>query len=551
MNPVVRREFFGILRSQKAFAILMALTAVFALAVLIRWPSEGTVDLSGTQSLDVFRILGYGLLAGIVFLVPAFPATSIVNEKNDGTLELLLNSPLTAAAIYFGKISGVLLFAALVLMSSLPAAAACYAMGGINLVSQFGLLYLVLTLLVLQYATLGMLISSFVNSADAGVRVTYAIVLGLFFFSIVPALLLQGSSMGIVTTLANWIRNLSPLPAVVEIMGQGDLNSAGIRSLPNTVGFVIITVLSSVVFAVITLSRLNYRIFDQSRAQGDITDDQGTKTRLVRRLMYIVDPQRRKAGIPWYMNPVMVKEFRSRKFGRSQWLLRLVSVCAVISIVLTFLSTTSVTAWGVDSVGSLLVLMQVVLVVLMAPSLASGLISSERDSGGWELLRATPLSAFKIVRGKVLSVIWTLAFVLLATLPGYVVMVYIRPDTAMQVRLVLICLGWTTLFALAISAAVGSLFRSTAVSTTITYVVVIGVFLFPILIWLGRDAPFGHQTVQNALLLTPVGAALSVTGAPGFSSYDLVPLSWWIAGIVSFLLFLVLSIQTWRLSRAV
>ena len=42
--------------------------------------------------------------------------------------------------------------------------------------------------------------------------------------------------------------------------------------------------------------------------------------------------------------------------------------------------------------------------------------------------------------------------------------------------------------ALAVSAAVGSLFRSTAISTTVTYVVVIGLFLAPILVWLGREA---------------------------------------------------------------
>ena len=107
-NPVVQREFFGILRSPKAFATLLALTVAFSVAVLMRWPTDATVDLSGTQSMQVFRVFGYGLLAGVVFLVPAFPATSIVNEKNSGTLALLLNSPLSSVSIYFGKLAGVL-----------------------------------------------------------------------------------------------------------------------------------------------------------------------------------------------------------------------------------------------------------------------------------------------------------------------------------------------------------------------------------------------------------------------------------------------------------
>ncbi len=40
----------------------------------------------------------------------------------------------------------------------------------------------------------------------------------------------------------------------------------------------------------------------------------------MRRMAYLVDPSRRKAGIPWWLNPVMVKEFRTRKFGRLHWL---------------------------------------------------------------------------------------------------------------------------------------------------------------------------------------------------------------------------------------
>ena len=51
----------------------------------------------------------------------------------------------------------------------------------------------------------------------------------------------------------------------------------------------------------------------------------------------------------------------------------------------------------------------------------SGLISSERESGGWEILQMTPLSVGVIIRGKLMSVVSTLALILCATLPGYLV----------------------------------------------------------------------------------------------------------------------------------
>ncbi len=216
MNPVIQREFYGIMRSRKAIAMLMLLTVAFAVAVLMRWPTDATVDLSGQQSMEVFRVFGYGLLAGVVFLVPAFPATSIVNEKTDGTLALLINSPLSAFAIYSGKVSGVLLFSLLVLLCSLPASAACFAMGGIDLSGDLGLLYLILLVLVLQYATLGMLISSFVQSADAGVRITYTVVLGLFFVTLVPAALIRGS----MTLWSN--RDVGNVAAQLIAVARGD-----------------------------------------------------------------------------------------------------------------------------------------------------------------------------------------------------------------------------------------------------------------------------------------------------------------------------------------
>lgn len=198
-----------------------------------------------------------------------------------------------------------------------------------------------------------------------------------------------------------------------------------------------------------------------------------------------------------------------------------------------------------------MVLLQVLLVVLITPSLAAGLISAERESGGWDLLRMTPLSTFKILRGKLLSVVWTLLLVLAATLPGYLVMYYIKPVMWLQITQVLICLLLTALLTLTISAVVSSLFRRTATATTSCYIVLLALFLGPMLVWLAREAPFGHDTVQASLLLTPMGAALSVMETPGFTHYELLPAAWWIATFSSFGMLLLLGLQVWRLNRPV
>jgi hypothetical protein len=187
--------------------------------------------------------------------------------------------------------------------------------------------------------------------------------------------------------------------------------------------------------------------------------------------------------------------------------------------------------------------------VLITPSLAAGLISTERETGGWVMLQMTPMSVFRIVRGKLLSVVLTLMLVLCATLPGYVVMVYIEPGLKLQVERVVICMIATAAFAMFLSAAVGSLFQKTAAATAAAYAALLAVCAAPLLVWLGRDAPFGHETVERALLINPIATAMSVIRLPGFRDYRLLPGNWWFLAIASVVSLVVLVAQTHRISR--
>src|SRR6266446_4816251 len=116
MNPIIRRDLLEVLRTRTAVVLQIGLALSCALLVLVRWPTGDVADLSGARSLQVLRVFGYGLLVGILLLVPAFPATSLVREKIKGTLALLLNSPLPPLSIYLGKLGGVLGFTAILLV---------------------------------------------------------------------------------------------------------------------------------------------------------------------------------------------------------------------------------------------------------------------------------------------------------------------------------------------------------------------------------------------------------------------------------------------------
>jgi ABC-type transport system involved in multi-copper enzyme maturation permease subunit len=549
MNPIIRRELLEVLRTRKAVALQLSLALVCALLVLSRWPTGGTVDLSGVRSLQVLRVFGYGLLAGILLLAPAFPATSLVREKIKGTLALLLNSPMTPWSIYLGKLCGVLGFTLLLLVMTMPAAAACYGLGGAGSESGIVTLYVVLAVAAVQLSTLGLLVSCHARSSDGALRVTYALVLVVSVLALGPHELLRGRSDP-PAVVASWLRCFSPIPAVMEVLGQGDVGAHGMSAGPDVVGrYVLLASLASLVCALATIGRLNHKLFDRARPAGVMTQDRSTGGQALRRLFFLVDPQRRSGSMSLWVNPVMVKEFRSRRFGRSHWTLRLIALCAILSLGLSYIAAAGILGWKIEIIGGALVLLQIALLILFAPSLAAGLISTERETGTWRLLRMTPLSPGVILRGKLMSVAWPLLLLLCATLPGYVAMMMTQPALFHQVQRVVVCLVLTAVFAVLVSATVSTLFRSTATATTASYLALLAVCVGPLLVWLGREAPFGHATVQAILLVDPVAAALQASEMPGFTHYELLPANWWIIGSACLSLLVFLGLRTWQLYR--
>jgi ABC-type transport system involved in multi-copper enzyme maturation permease subunit len=550
MNAILRRELITLLRTRRAVAVQLGLALVFALLIGLRWPTEAQVGLSGAAARQVLDVFGYGLLTSIILLVPAFPATTLVREKVQGTLVLLLTSPLKAWSITFGKLLGILGLVMILLAMTMPAAAACYALGGTSLTREIVPLYLVLFLAAVQLATLALLVSSYANSSDAALRITYGLVVVLTVAVLGPYAILQGSE-GEMMLLASWVRCLSPIPAVMEILGHGDVGLQGFTSgFSATARYILLAALSSLGCTVITLRRLNHRLLDRSHASGVITEERSAKERTWRRLLFLVDPQRRSGAIGRWTNPVMVKEFRCRRFGRSHWMLRLMALCAILSLALSCVAVLGVRDWGVQTIGSIMVFLQMALLILLTPSLASGLISSERETGGWQLLQLTPLSAGAILRGKLLSVAWPLFLVLAATLPGYLVLIALEPALTPLVLCVLVCLGMTAVFAVLLGAAVSSLFRHTAVATTVAYLTLLAVCAGPLLFWLGRNAPFGHRTVEAVLTIDPLAAALNASNNSAFTRYNLLPANWWCLAGTCLVLMTFLYFRTRQLTQA-
>ena len=549
INPVFSRDLSSVLKLRRVWLLQCGLAVLFSLLIWLRWPTDARIAESGGRSQEVLRLFAYGLLAAMVLLLPVFPATSFVRERLRGTLALLLNTPLLPLRIYLGKFAAAMALSGLLLLLALPASAACYAMGGVSLTGDLLPVFGILALTAVQTTAVALLVSTYAGSTDAAVRWTYGIVLMLSIVTLAPHYFFVGTG-GWRGIAIEWLRCFSPLAALMAQLGSAEIGGQGVVTTINIPArFVILSLATALVCAAWTVSRLNHAIFDRSRAAGMVSDELSIGLRILRRLVFLVDPHRRSRPIGRFTNPVMVKEFRCRKFGRLHWLLRLVALCIVLSLALTILTTTRTVTWDVPTIGAIMVVLQVALLVLIAPSLAAGIMSGERESGGWPLLQMTPVSVWRIAWGKLLSVLLTLALVLCATLPGYLVMVYIEPGQWSQIQRVVICLVGTALFTMLLAAAVGSLFAQTAPATATAYAVILAICIGPLLVWWFRDAPFGHRVVEMALTMNPIATALSVIRLEGFRDYQLLPGHWWFQGITSLVSLAVLIVQVHRLSR--
>lgn len=551
MIAVSARELVAMLRSWRAVLVQVLFLVAPGLLVLLRWPDDGHADVDGAAAGQVLRVFGYGLLVGLTLVSPAFAATSMVRERIRGTLALLLNTPMHPGEILVGKLAGSLGLTLLLLVLTIPGAAACYAMGGTDLWGQLGRLYLVLALLAIEYTCLGLFISSRARSLDGALRMTYAGVLGLSLVTLVPhRLVLAASWAGPgLTSAVEWLRSLSPIPAVVTILGDAGI---GASAAGTTWRFCIVTAIISAAFLLLTLGALCSRPLDKARSAGRITDDRARAVRAWRRVMYLwfFDPQRRSGLIGPWQNPVMVKEQRCRRFGRSGWMIRLIGVYLILSLVLVFGAIGMSRSEGVSAVLGVIAVMQASLVLLLAPSFASGLIAGETESRGWLLLQSTPLSTFTIISGKLLSALVPLGLALVATIPALGVMVLFDPSLLRLAAIVFATMAALAIVAVLLSSAVGSCFRSTAPATAAAYALLAVLCGGTLMFWLGRDAPFGRRLVESVLTWNPLAATLSAVGTPGFSEYKLIPGNWYVMGALGALSIVLLVLRVARLKRA-
>ncbi len=453
-NPVLQRELLVNLRMGRAFVLLFGYNALLALVVLIAWPEEQVMDLTGkpekSQRLVDMFFLGQFVLASM--MAPSFAATTITGEKERKTYEMLLASPLRPGAIVLGKLLASLCHLAMLILSSLPIVMLCLPLGGVSPYEVLAV-YLAMVLSVITFGMISVACSSYFTRSAASLVVSYLIILPLALLG--PLLWRAFGQMGEFRLFAT----LTFMPAGCLMICAVLLVSTARRLLhPPDVG-----------------------------SEGNEVVDEETEIKeavglVIQRDQFpdrLFAPPKRTDLLEDGANPVYDKELRSELFSQGTLMLRIViqvSMFLAIPLMAYFLYLKpEYSPWYISYV--------ILFNMLVGPVFSAGSVTSERERETLDLLLVTLVTPWQILWGKMISglrvstiltsfLLWPL---LLACLMVSIFWSHIPTVLGYLLVLALVC---PTTAGIALFCSV--IFRRTSVAMMTAYLVVVLLFSAPL-----------------------------------------------------------------------
>jgi ABC-type transport system involved in multi-copper enzyme maturation permease subunit len=417
--PLLQRELIGLLRTRKAFWLLLSVVALSSLLPLLAWPKREASMFLGFQSLFVFQIFFPAQLTLALLVIPAFTAGAISGERERETYEVLYSTLISPFSIVVSKTLASTGYALLLIIAAAPSVCVLFLLGGMSFSTILRCYAMIFAAAVTaglicmkesmrsrrtaHAAVRGVLWVAFWNGGlQVILSLAIAIAVELFRIPINPGNLWGGGLM-----LA-----LSPFSGIAcEIFGQVGPGPGG--SLGE------IWLMDVFYLAVVSACQLVYLLRKVRTPEPALS--RRAERRLLHRLGRTRSAPRRalvakaliglgERGVAPLANPVFLKEVRSEFFSRP-WYRRLMFFGALALFSgIAYLNRSSGEGCQAASTYSL------VLILLVCPAIAAGAIPREIEQGNLDFLRGTLLSLGEILWGKFLASLYGSAGLMAATL---------------------------------------------------------------------------------------------------------------------------------------
>lgn len=416
LGPVFAREMMIAARRGRTFSNRVSVAGLMLLFILglsfwLTWwlpqPASTSATVSVARIAFGMLVLVHGLLT--LSLIPEMVGRSLAEEKERGTLGLLLASQLTSAEIVLGKLaSGLIQFSAYV-ASGLPVAVVLPFLGGLDP-----------TLVLLAYGgiastaffmgCLSILTAISARSPRAAISSAFMLTTG---WLVVPFLVaLSGSRfLGLayawIAPANSWLLASGPLGVMLAAMGI-----LGRTNLSEAVAWMVGLELAAG-GVLLAWSVLRLRAAVRAGESGGARPLAPWRRRLWRRPACGLDP------ILWKEKYVSTLQ----PFPRLANTLAAVALAVILAVVLYYVSRPAFlelrehgygfSAYDVErrSLNQILRALTVGFTLcfsLLAAGMATESITDERNRGTWTGLLATPLLGAEILRGKRWGVVWRL-----------------------------------------------------------------------------------------------------------------------------------------------
>jgi ABC-type transport system involved in multi-copper enzyme maturation permease subunit len=375
--PLLGKELVEAAARRRTYALRCLLSAILLLVFGVAYASVGRYG-------DAMGMLGHGrelcdalfwtLFGGVALLQPAISATTVTHEKEQGTLVLLLLTPMRPWELVLQKwLSRVMAMIGL-LVPALPLMAVAYAHGGFS-AGRIWIGAAALLMTSAQLAALSLAFSCWCRGSTVAVFLAY--LGGAALYLTVPVLGMIGR-----TSFAEW---LDPCPALAYGLYESGSSTEGIPSL---LGAGVTTVLF-LVAAWLTIGR-RASLGGGNRLLRAFRGLDGVFERAEHRVF-----GRRVARDLPADQPVAWRETNRRSLANPRYLTRVFLPIYALIFILMLASG----AWTPDAAG-LLFDSLLAIALLVALTHGAGAVSGERAQQTLTVLLTTPMSAKRILIEK-------------------------------------------------------------------------------------------------------------------------------------------------------
>ncbi len=386
-NPVILRELTDRLRRKSSFVYLFVFLIIATLLCFFTWNEHLRLYThygAWLQSMrSMFLALNFYQGMIILLLAPLLSATSINLEKEQGSWDLLLTTPLHGISILWGKFLSSLLFVWILLLSLIPIYGLFFLIGGVSPEEVVFCLLLITEVMVIT-GLFGLLCSLTWKQTVKSISMTYLFSLG--FFLGIPFLLVF----------------LEELNVPAELYYCTTIGITTLFTGMSTTKFAFLFHSVFVWGVIILLSVTNIWMLSRKQESSTLTIPRQKRRKVYNHSPHTVPLLTEDDSLLNIRNAIRWKELReiwgptSTKFFRSIILLFGLDILVYLYYWSIDNNQLSIARWGCVNT----VIASFIIPILIIPY-AANCIRSEQDRDTWELLLSTLLTPAHIVKGKI------------------------------------------------------------------------------------------------------------------------------------------------------